>query len=44
MSPVVDMADWLEARQAPASCPFADTQQASTDPKMAHTNLSRFIS
>jgi len=40
----MDIAVWLDARQAPASCAFAETQQASTDPKMAHTNLSGVIS
>jgi hypothetical protein len=37
------MADWLDARQAPASCALADTQQHNTDPNMAHTNFCRVI-
>jgi hypothetical protein len=44
MSPVMDMAVWLDARQAPASCALTETQQPITDPKMAHTNFSRVIS
>jgi hypothetical protein len=37
------MADWLDARQAPASCALADTQQPNTDPNMAHANFCRVI-
>jgi hypothetical protein len=44
MSPVMDVAVELDARQAPASCALAETQQATTDPKIAHTNFSRVMS
>jgi hypothetical protein len=37
------MADWLDARQAPASWALAGTQQHNTDPNMAHTNFCRVI-
>jgi hypothetical protein len=40
----MDMADELDARQAPASCALAETMQASNDPKTTHTNFSRVIS
>jgi hypothetical protein len=39
-SPVMDSAGEFAARQGPNSCAAADTQQASTNPKI----LSRFIS
>jgi hypothetical protein len=42
-SPVMDMAVALAARQFPISCAVADTQQASTDPKIAQNNLSRVM-
>jgi hypothetical protein len=40
----MDVADELDARQTPASCAFAEAQQPSIDPTIAHTNFSRFIS
>jgi hypothetical protein len=43
MSPVMDVADELDARHAPASCAFAEAQPASTVPTIAHTNFSRII-
>jgi hypothetical protein len=43
-SPVMDWAAEFAARQSPFSCAVAGTQQASTDPKMAQNNLSRFMS
>jgi hypothetical protein len=44
MSPVMDMADELDARHAPASCALADALQASNHPKTKHTDFSRVIS
>jgi hypothetical protein len=44
MSPVIDVADELDARQAPSSCALAATPQASNNPKTTHTIFSRVIS
>jgi hypothetical protein len=43
-SPVMDWAAEFAARQFPFSCAVAGMQQASTHPKMAQNNLSRFMS
>jgi hypothetical protein len=43
-SPVMDWAFVLAARQGPCSCAAADSEQASTDPITALSNLSRFMS
>jgi hypothetical protein len=44
MSPVMDWAVELDARQAPASCAGTDKQPAKIDPTIPHNNLPCFIS